>query len=499
MNIRLQNCVVVCAAALLLSACDTDISDSLGEDPSAGRADFSTFVAVGDSLTAGYADGALYRDAQVDSFPAIMAQQFALVGGGAFDQPLLDRGKTGSLTLNMTDLGRADRLVLVATGDPDSPAAPDTITPTESAEILTEMAPGFYNNIGVPGAKIFHAPLAGYGDPMGIPIMTANPYFALFASNPTAAPGGSSMLSDAIAQAPTFFSLWLGNNDLLLYAIDGADGTVNSEFVTPLANMTASFDLLLADLKTASNKGLVINVPDIATIPYFATVPYDAIPLTQENVDDLALLALGFNATLDAVYPPGSAEAAERRLSFKVGQNPVLINDETLADISGPLQVAGFSAAEAAALARARPATAKDLIVLPAARKIGVDAGGMYGITVPLVDKDVLDKDELADEIEPVRTEFNKYIEAEAAKDPDLLFFDAEAKLRELNTKGILYGSGGVSSTFAQGGFFSLDGIHPTARGNAVLANEIFKVINEGFNAHIPPVDPSDYTTVFYQ
>jgi hypothetical protein len=41
--------------------------------------------------------------------------------------------------------------------------------------------------------------------------------------------------------------------------------------------------------------------------------------------------------------------------------------------------------------------------------------------------------------------------------------------------------------------------VHPTARGYAVIANEIFKVINTGFDAYIPPVDPSDYTTVFYQ
>jgi hypothetical protein len=110
-----------------------------------------------------------------------------------------------------------------------------------------------------------------------------------------------------------------------------------------------------------------------------------------------------------------------------------------------------------------------------------------------------LTEDEVRDEIETVRIPFNMHVEAEAAANPDLLFFDADAKLMELNETGILYGSGGVSSTFAQGGFYSLDGIHPTARGNAVIANEIFKLINAGFGAYIPPVDPNQYTTVFYQ
>ena len=33
---------------------------------------------------------------------------------------------------------------------------------------------------------------------------------------------------------------------------------------------------------------------------------------------------------------------------------------------------------------------------------------------------------------------------------------------------------------------FSLDGVHPNARGYAVIANEIIKVINEHYNANLP-------------
>jgi lysophospholipase L1-like esterase len=490
MILRFHFSLLVAAMALSLNGCSPDISGRYDRPAEKGSADFSTFVAIGDSLTAGYADGALYRDGQLNSFPAIMAQQFALAGGGAFTQPEMLPEKTGSLTLNMNDLGRSDRLVLVATGDPDSPAAPATITPAVSSELLTESIPGLYNNIGVPGAKIFHAPLAGYGDPMGIPIMTANPYFARFASNPTASPGGSSMLSDAIAQTPSFFLLWLGNNDLLLYATDGADGTVNSEFVTPYANMTAGFDALLLGLNPATNKGLIINIPDVTTIPYFTTVSYNAIPLTAAQAQGLqTMLGDPYNMALDGLVggPIDQAEANKRHLNFVEGMNPVLITDaEDLVDLTPGLP-------------SMRHATPKDFIVLPASRKIGVDSGGQYGISVPLVDSDVLSEWEVREEIEDVRIPFNRYVEAAAAADPDLLFFDASAKLTELNETGILYGSGGVSSTFAQGGFFSLDGIHPTARGNAVIANEIFKLINAGFDAYIPPVDPSDYPTVFYQ
>jgi hypothetical protein len=151
-----------------------------------------------------------------------------------------------------------------------------------------------------------------------------------------------------------------------------------------------------------------------------------------------------------------------------------------------------------------RQATAKDLVVLPASRKIGTedtpgDPATTWGVGKALEDADVLTEPEITQEIEPAQIAYNGVIKARADADPDLLHFDMEALLTELNTTGILYGSGGVSSTFAQGGAFSLDGVHPTARGYAVIANEMFKVINAGFGGYIPPVNPSDYSTVFYQ
>jgi hypothetical protein len=37
--------------------------------------------------------------------------------------------------------------------------------------------------------------------------------------------GTTSVVAYAAAQAPTFFSLWIGNNDVLGYATTGGDGT----------------------------------------------------------------------------------------------------------------------------------------------------------------------------------------------------------------------------------------------------------------------------------
>lgn len=86
---KLAGIALTCA---VIAACTADVSNPPplnSGTASAGNADFTKFVSIGDSLTAGYADGALYLLGQQNSFPGMLAQQFAEVGGGTFEQPLL--------------------------------------------------------------------------------------------------------------------------------------------------------------------------------------------------------------------------------------------------------------------------------------------------------------------------------------------------------------------------------------------------------------------------
>jgi len=499
MKTLLQKYTCIVALICLTAGCDSDISGSFGDDPDPGSADFSTFVVLGDSLIAGYADDALYRHGQQNSFPAIMAQQFTTVGGGEFDQPLMDTGKTGSLTLSMVDLGRSDRLVLAPNPvpDPDRPAVPLAIVPTDTQAIDVRLpGAGMYNNIGVPGAKSFNADDADYGELNigAVVAMTANPYFARFASSDTV-----TMIADAQAQVPSFFVLWIGNFDILFYATAGAPGTANPPYgmgssdVTDPAVFTPAYQGLVASLKTPANKGVLVNIPDVSTISYFTTVPFDAIPMDAATAAASNAAYTAYNGALvaaEAAMTISAEELAQRTITFVEGQNALVIEDESLTILGGGIP-------------NIRQATAIDLVVLPASPKIGTESvmgnpATIWGVDTALLDADVVTEYELG-LIETARTAYNATIEAEADADPDLLLFDADAFFTELSTTGILYGSGGISSTFAQGGGISLDGIHPTARGYAVIANEMFKKINAGFGGYIPPVDPSDYSTVFYQ
>ncbi|MDH5355471.1 MAG: G-D-S-L family lipolytic protein, partial [Gammaproteobacteria bacterium] len=471
------------------------------------------------------ADGALYRHGQENSYGAILAQQFALVGGGAFSQPLMPVEGTGSLHIGPSPVITDDRYYLFPTVNPEEPLAParlsdpDNGDPSQvvSTDILTPLT-GPFNNMGVPGAKLYHValpdtPLPGYGNPAGLGT-TANPYFVRFASTTAA-----SMLGDAaFSQTPSFFVLWLGNNDILSYATGGgvgADQTGNSDVTTYGAeditdpgffasggsgNATGlpSYAQIAGALASGGAKGVLVNIPNVSSIPYFTTVPYNPVVLTDQllEVDPLNTAYGTYNGGLAAavsLFLISPEEAAQRAINFAIGQNALVIEDESLTDLS----------ATAVPLPSIRQATANDLIVLPSASKIGTEAvtgnpATKWGVGVALEDIDVLTETEIG-QVETARLAYNATIAGIAAGNPNLLLYDAAALLDEVSTTGVFYGTGGITSTYATGGGFSLDGVHPTARGYAVIANGIIDTINDGFGANIPPVDPNQYTTVFIQ
>ena len=517
-NSNITKLSLLCASSLLLLGCEQDFANPVGDTSSysKGTADFTNYVSVGDSLTAGYADAALYRSGQINSYPNILATQFKTVGGGAFTQPLMDNLggllNNGSLDFNGdSNFDRNDflnRLVLDASNN-----SPEPIAGTPTNEVTTVAAlTGPFNNMGVPGAKSFHLGAAGYGNVAGLAIGAANPYFVRFASSAT-----TSVIADAATQQPTFFTLWIGNNDVLSYATGGGTGTNQAGNFNPASyggsditdpNVFASTYTALLGALTANpdTKGVLVNIPDVSTIPFFTTVPHNPVPLDQATVDALTTAYSGYNNALLFAAGQGvisAEEAAQRTISFSPGlTNSLVMLDETLTDLTTNATIIGALGAEtAAALVNMRQATASDLVILLTSSKIGELADpnnpqSAIGIAVPLGDADVLIPSEIA-EINTARLAFNATIKAAADANPNLAFYDASAFMTNLRANGLDYGTGSISSTYGSGGAFSLDGVHPTARGYSIIANGLIDTINTAFGANVPKVDPGSYTTIF--
>lgn len=547
---------LILTASLAFYACDSDI-DALS-DPvideviestpniqySSGSADFSTFVSVGNSLTAGYSDNALFAMGQEVSFPNLLAGQFALAGGGEFTQPYMN-DDIGGLLLSGNQIASPRMFFDLAT------QTPMTVSGTPSTEV-SNILNGPFNNMGVPGAKSYHLLAPGYGNVANLAIGAANPYYVRIATSPN-----STVIADAMAMNPTFFSLWIGNNDVLGYAASGGAGvdhnatgnldpsTYGSSDITNSNVFAQVYNGLAQTMISGGADGVIMNIPDVLSTPYFNTVPYAPLdPSNPEFGSQIPTLNMIFGA-LNGVFT--ALGEPERAIVFNENQaSAIVIKDENLTDISASIEYAlnssptfpafigqfGLPPQAAPLIAnilgqqygQCRQATAEDLVVLTSSSVIGTlnqasatslatllisngipeasaqQLAGMFsleGITYAMDDQWVLLPEEQED-VNNAISGFNTIIE-NAATTYDLAFFDVNSFFTEVATSGYQAGSAYMTAEYVTGGTFSLDGIHPSPRGYSVIANKILEVINAKYGSNIQGVNPVDFTGVYIQ
>ncbi len=504
-------------ALLAFSACDTE--DELREDiiannpnpfappveitSEAGSADVTKYVSVGNSITAGLMDAALYASGMKFSYPNLLAAQFATAGGGTFIQPdvISDRGFNILLNdVRNPNNGTFGRFLLNTVTPGPEPLIPgDDLTPYSGPPV---------NNFGVPGARVVDLNVPEYGLETG-----GNYFYFRFASDP----GVSTVLSDALAAKGTFHTLWIGNNDVLGWISSGGTGpdgdvTPGAELsptaLTGTANFEAAFSGVLGALTAGGGKVVVMNIPNIFATPLLQAVQWDRIGLDQTTADQLNAGFKGLNDALDGLAGFGlitAEDAAQRKVLYTASENnPILAIDDSLNDLGGEfdqLVSAGAITAEQRAglepFRQSRPLTEDDLVILFAGLVLGTEVGGdpnqVVGVSVPIDDDQIVHADEVITAATRLAT-FNAIIAAAVAADANAELVDANAKFTEITTAFLTDGGyeiGGlkVQPDFAPNGIFSVDAIHPNPRGHGIVANEIIRVMNEKFGATIPPVD----------
>jgi len=420
-----------------LAACKPEVKTFKS---SKGTADFSRYISIGNSLTAGYADGGLYLSGQENSYPSIIAKQMLTVGGGTFTQPLFSTSQangSGYLTLTGFD----------ASGNPiTAPVTTDLAirgivsVPGFGNVTLYTKYTGDLNNYGVPGIKLLNITYAPYGN--------LNGFFErlLPANSPN---NTTSYLSFVTAKPFTFFSNWLGNNDALGYATSGGAGDV----LTDKTTFTQLYTLLIGTMTANGAKGVVATIPDVTAIPYFNTITVGAILAGVQKA----------NPTVQALYINA------------------LVSGTTYAP---------------------RAATASDLIVLTfptsmIGQPVSTPYGNLpYGLTpyTPIDNQYVLDQNEVALTLDYV-TSYNQTIKSVAAS-KGLAVFDSFTYFDNIKQHGLLEDGLSLNANYISGGLFSLDGVHLTPRGYAVVANQFITAINQQYNSNIPLADITAYPSV---
>ena len=465
-----------------LTGCQID-TKSDAPAASAGTADFSRYIAVGNSLTAGYEDGGLYLEGQQNSYPSILAQQFSKVGGGQFRQPLFAAAQSnGSGYLRLTGF--------TATGSP-------LLTPVTSNLAVRALSPNntplytkytdAIENLGVPGIRMADVQTPGYGSVLG------NPYFERITPDANPFQTYYDRVKSEAATAK-FFTFWVGNNDVLGYATSGgaAQNAGNTNAASPPQNTitrTDSFTVkatrLVNALTAGGAKGVISGIPDVTGIPFFTTVgPRLRAALTAKSVPGLVIMTGGNPgstnrrqiATTDI---RDDTNATAGRQLFTLTSSPFigLIGTPT----SQPWRyIYGQTGLPAAGFPLYLQAFAVDTTQL-----FGVSAGN------PIPSAFVLDNTEQT-LVATATTAYNNALQS-LASSKNLAYFDANTYFRQIAASGVATNAVSNSASYISGNLFSLDGVHPTPRGYALVANEIIRQINGKYNATIPMVDANGY------
>ena len=523
----LKHIATLALAIIVLANCsseDTLTSDWIKSNETEsnltlGTLDASNFIWLGASISAGYQDGGFFKLGQDNSYGSIVAKQIQQVDPDvSYNYPnIVSEKGTGRTAI---DLNAA--LAFLTTGqgslgDALVPEAGDGVSLNTNSPI---------HNFSVPGIRTIDMGVAGYGQLNGL--------FGAFMSGPTA-----SVIGDAVASNPSFFSLWPGGNDLLGYAlgggsVDGYDPT-NTGALTDPATFTAALNGALSALTANGSHGIVLNVAPWTIIPYFqaATQLSGGVNLLPAGSIDAPTAAFlnsvagygAYNAALDQVVLAGAItaeEAAIRKITFTADvANAPVITDESLTDLSAM----GITSMRQASPGVASLGIPADVFPLTAIFTIGVlqEDGSIPGVSVPLADQYTLTAAEQANILTHAAL-YNAAITSAVNANTNLHLMDIQPLMADLFglspqiAAAIGMGNAGVQGAdgvlgFTSGGInlaplsltqaelynsvFSTDFVHPNPRGQALIANEIIKVLNAKYGATIPTVDPLAFEPIY--
>ncbi|MBL4604544.1 MAG: G-D-S-L family lipolytic protein, partial [Flavobacteriaceae bacterium] len=236
-------------------------------------------------------------------------------------------------------------------------------------------------------------------------------------------------------------------------------------------------------------KGAVVTVPSIVNLPYFTTVPHNAIPLDEATANQLNAGYALYNGSLlpaitgaNALWSLGltpeqiAAEVVKRTISFSAGQNAAVIIDEDLTNLTGINPQ----------LVSMRQATADDFLVLTSSSFLGTTVGGnpalINGVTVPLADNWVLTPEE-QNNIQTAVDAYNATIVSVGSAN-GLAVVDLNQLLNDAAAGGAQFDNFTMTTSLVFGGLVSLDGVHLTSRGYALMGNKILEAIDATYGSN---------------
>jgi hypothetical protein len=271
---------------------------------------------------------------------------------------------------------------------------------------------------------------------------------------------------------PTFLTLWIGNNDVLIFA--GSGGVTPSSPTDP-QTFAFLYSQLADSINSLGAQVVVANIPNITVIPYFTTVgPQMAFNIPWGVIAAMGAPGLFYQKHGEIISPTSYADS----LDLLTGVILVTLPGITYANENILGQPTGKYYRD-------------NNMDIPA----GIDTTKPFGFHPqnPWPDGLTLDADEIVTTADAV-TQYNNTIQS-IADDNGWGLVDINGIFNMIRandfTGGTDYNGIKFKTFYVEGGLFTLDGTHPTSQAQGIIANEFIKVINEKFDATIPLIDVS--------
>src|SRR6478735_6695668 len=362
---------------------------------------FRSYVAIGNSITAGWQSGGINDSTQQQAYPRLLSIQ---MGTPYKYASLVNPGCPAPIANFQTQAK-----VGGTTAPPCSLRSPASVT-----DVL--------NNVGVPDARVL--------DPISATTVASNALTTFIL-------GGKTQVQRALDARPTFVTIWIGANNVLQAAYTGIltpTPGISNGIVGTQAQFQASYDAMIKQLQDSMPgiKGVLIGVPDASSIPLMSS---GALIASSPQIQGAMAVIAGKPVAVDPNCV-GSAALVTTPLLLnliKAGTHPPVISC-----LPSPADPTG---------------TVGNLFVLDATERAQLSAF-IAGL--------------------------NAYIKGKAAA-IGFGYWDPNPTLTGIRNTAQSLSFPSFAATGTYGTAFSLDGVHPSAEGQKLIANQLIPVINSTY------------------
>jgi lysophospholipase L1-like esterase len=410
MTNRTRALTIGIGAAALVVACDAN-RDAVGLT-NLNNDIFRSYVAIGNSLTAGWQSGGINDSTQQQAYPRLLAFQM----GTPYKYASLVTPGCPPPVKNFQTQARFSTDTTTTTATTCRLRSPASVT-----DVL--------NNVGVPDARVL--------DPISPSTVASNALTTFIL-------GGKTQVQRALDARPTFVTVWIGANNVLQAAYTGIltpTPGVSNGIVGTQAEFQASYDTMIKQLLDSMPglKGVLIGVPDASAIPLMSS---GALIAASPQIQGAMAVIAGQPVAVDPNCV-GSAALVTTPLLLnliKAGAHPPIITCQP--SPADPTNTVG------------------NLFILDAAERAQLSAF-VAGL--------------------------NAYIKSKA----DAIgfgFWDPNPTLTGIRNSPASLPFPNFQPTGTFGTAFSLDGVHPSAEGQKLIANSLITVINQKYGTSLKAI-----------